>query len=82
MLSENCSACVTKSSDDMISLELRAVYCPISACDSQRATRIAGHANMTILRLEVASRIVGGALKRAAELVLKPMTVAVLDSDP
>jgi uncharacterized protein GlcG (DUF336 family) len=37
---------------------------------------------MTILRLEVASRIVGGALKRAAELVLKPMTVAVLDSDP
>ena len=34
---------------------------------------------MTILRLEVASRIVEGALKRATELALKPMTVAVLD---
>jgi uncharacterized protein GlcG (DUF336 family) len=34
---------------------------------------------MTTLRLEAASRIVEGALKRAAELALKPMTVAVLD---
>jgi uncharacterized protein GlcG (DUF336 family) len=34
---------------------------------------------MTILRLEVASRIVEGALKRATELALKPLTVAVLD---
>jgi len=34
---------------------------------------------MTILRLEVASRIVESALKRATELTLKPMTVAVLD---
>ena len=35
---------------------------------------------MTALRLEQASRIVDGALKRAAELQFKPMTVAVLDS--
>ena len=34
---------------------------------------------MTILRLEVASRIVEGALIRATELALKPLTVAVLD---
>ncbi len=34
---------------------------------------------MTTLRLEAASRIVEGALKRAAELALKPVTVAVLD---
>jgi uncharacterized protein GlcG (DUF336 family) len=34
---------------------------------------------MTALSLEQASRIVDGALKRAAELKLKPMTVAVLD---
>ena len=34
---------------------------------------------MTTLRLEAASRIVEGALKRATELALKPMTVAVLD---
>ena len=35
---------------------------------------------MTTLTLEAASRIVDGALNRAAELGLKPMTVAVLDS--
>ena len=35
---------------------------------------------MTTLNLEAASRIVDGALKRAEELDLKPMTVAVLDS--
>jgi uncharacterized protein GlcG (DUF336 family) len=34
---------------------------------------------MTTLRLEAASLILEGALKRAAELALKPMTVAVLD---
>jgi uncharacterized protein GlcG (DUF336 family) len=34
---------------------------------------------MTTLRLEAAARIVEGALKRATELALKPMTVAVLD---
>lgn len=35
---------------------------------------------MTTLTLEAASRIVDGALNRAGELGLKPMTVAVLDS--
>jgi uncharacterized protein GlcG (DUF336 family) len=35
---------------------------------------------MTTLTLEAASRIVDGALNRAVELGLKPMTVAVLDS--
>jgi uncharacterized protein GlcG (DUF336 family) len=34
---------------------------------------------MTTLRLEAASRIVEAALKRATELALKPITVAVLD---
>ena len=34
---------------------------------------------MTTLTLEAASRIVDGALQRAEELELKPMTVAVLD---
>lgn len=34
---------------------------------------------MTTLSLAAASRIVDGALKRAEELALKPMTVAVLD---
>lgn len=35
---------------------------------------------MTTLSLEAASRIVDGALQRAVELKLKPMTVAVLDA--
>ena len=35
---------------------------------------------MTTLTLEAASRIVDGALQRAEELKLKPMTVAVLDA--
>jgi uncharacterized protein GlcG (DUF336 family) len=35
---------------------------------------------MTLLSLEAASRIVDGALQRAEELKLKPMTVAVLDA--
>ena len=35
---------------------------------------------MTTLSLEAASRIVDGALQRAEELKLKPMTVAVLDA--
>jgi uncharacterized protein GlcG (DUF336 family) len=38
-----------------------------------------GGFHMTALSLEQASRIVDGALKRAAELKFKPMTIAVLD---